>query len=81
MADYPKTLYRGKFETITELHAAWNAQSGIQQKHVNSDEQQKVAEAEGFVENPADMVKMPSAAALAPAKPGRKLDEPLSGNS
>lgn len=77
--DYPKTLYRGSFANKADLEAAWNSQGGIEQKHVNSVQEQEAALSAGFVEQPIDMVKMPTAASMMPTKKGPR-DEPLSGN-
>lgn len=76
MGDYPKMLYRGSFASQAALEAAWNSQSGIEQKQVKSVGEQLEVMKLGFVEMPSEMVVQ--AAGPAPKKGSR--DEPLNVN-
>jgi len=82
--DYPKTMYRGAFSSKAELEAAWNAQTGIEQRIVADESEQAAAAKLGFVERPIEMILIgTSSTAPVPSttltRKGAK-DEPLNVN-
>jgi hypothetical protein len=80
MGDYPKMMYRGSFDSREALEAAWNAQKGVEQKTVSSQQDEEAASKAGFVAQPADMIKLAIPTLGAPKKASSR-DEPLNVNS
>jgi len=80
--DYPKTMYRGAFSSKAELEAAWNAQTGIEQRIVADESEQAAAAKLGFVERPIEMILIGTAAPAQSTTLTRKgaKDEPLNVN-